>query len=131
MSEQIRQLVDLNDQALSQVRFGRSRFLRALGVTIFGLAVQMTMPRNVYAHHQDPSWPCYGYHNCSCCSGTTCCTGYGCGYWEWLGCPTLGQCWYTCAAEGYLYRCCDWRQKLPNGNWDPNPCICSSFVGSC
>jgi hypothetical protein len=131
MSEQIRQMVDPDGSLFDKVHFGRNRFLRAAGAALFGLAVRTALPRQIHAHHEAPSFPCWGYHNCNCCSGTTCCTGFGCGYWQSLGCPTGQQCWYTCTGGGQLFRCCDWREKLPNGSWDPNPCICSSWVGSC
>lgn len=127
MLEQMRQLVDPDDPLLTQVRFGRNKFLRAAGIALFGFAIRMILPHQAQAHHQNPSFPCFGYHNCKCCSGTTCCTGSGCGYWAWLGCPGGGQCWYTCGG-GTLYKCCDWREPLPGGGWDPNPCICSTAV---
>lgn len=131
MTNEIRRLVDLDEQALARVPFGRNRFLRALGIALFGSVVRLLLPQITQAHHQDPPYPCFGYHKCSCCSGTSCCTASGCGYWESLGCPGGGQCWYTCGVEGYLYKCCDWRQRLPDGSWDPNPCICSGWVGYC
>ena len=132
MSEQIRQLVDLNEQALSQVRFGRNRFLRAAGAALFGLAIRMVAPRPLYAHPNNaspPPYPCVAFHPCPACSGTTCavsgCTWHG---WHSHGCSSGQQCWYTCAVEGYIYKCCDWHH--PTLGWQ-DLCICSAWVGFC
>lgn len=128
MSEQIRQMVDPDDRLLDQVRFGRNRFLRAAGAALFGLAVRMALPRQVYAHHLDgsPPEPCYGYHTCPNCNGTEC---YPDCWWHEEhahGCPTEAQCWVSCS--GFVaYWCCDWHHP-PEGPHDY--CICRGYIGN-
>jgi len=127
MSEQIRQLVDIDDHLLSKVQFGRNRFLRVLGITIFSFAARMMMPQNALAHHSGSSpFPCYGFHACPQCSGTTCYPGCQWHTWHSHGCSTGGQCWYTCTSSG-LYACCDWHHPTIGGH---DYCICSQFMGS-
>jgi hypothetical protein len=126
MSEEIRQLVDLDERQLASVRFGRNRFLRALGVALFGLVIQMVAPQLARAWHGNPPYPCFVYGKCHCCNSTQCCSYYGCRYIQWLGCPGGGQCWSTCITN-ILYRCCDWEEKTSSTSpW--YPCICSKTV---
>jgi len=124
MSEEIRQLIDLDNRSLGIVRFGRNRFLRALGIALFGFVVQMVAPQLAYAHHGSPPGPCYAYGVCHCCSGTTCCST-GCHYPGWLGCPGGGQCWWSCQTPNQFWKCCDWRDG------DGNECICAKKVSAC
>ena len=79
-------LVDLDEQNLSEVRFGRNRFLRGMGVALFGLVTGMMIePEEAEA----APYPCYGYRRCRCCRGYNCC-GRGCrNYYSCGG----RQCW--------------------------------------
>lgn len=120
MTNEIRRLVDLDEPALARVPFGRNRFLRVLGIALFGSVVRLLLPQSVQASHASPPYPCYGYHPCSNCNGTQCspnCENPG----GDAGCDSGGQCWWTCMPNG-LYRCCDWEQF---GEY----CICSSYAG--
>lgn len=126
MSEEIRQLVDLDDRALVNVHFGRNRFLRALGIAIFGYVVQMVAPETAHAYHGSTPYPCFGFGQCHCCSGTSCCTTDGCQAVAGVGCPGGGQCWTTCASNN-LWRCCDWKEKpCPTCAWQY--CICGRRI---
>lgn len=125
MTDQIRQLVEPDERILARVPFGRNRFLRALGVALFGFAVQMIAPQPVYASHAPPPAPCFGYHPCQKCSGSTCISDAGC---QWHtghshGCPSGGQCWYTCAG-GLTHKCCDWHENPSDAL-----CICQVIWG--
>ena len=109
----------LDDQLKAQVPFGRSRAFGALSVALFGLATRMVTPRPVLAAHGPVPSPCFGYGVCHCCNGDNCCQNK-CKYNSPLGCPSGGQCWYSCGNgnQGYgLYHCCDF--SSPQGS-----CIC-------
>jgi hypothetical protein len=106
----------LDDEHLSEVRFGRSRFLRNMGLALFGLAtgVFAAPPRDA-----DAAPPgCHGGPTCGTCHGTRCrlcrrraysCGGYHC--WRIrIGCR--------------VYACCDW---VSRGGY---LCICRGFVGT-
>jgi hypothetical protein len=101
----------LNDEQLSEVRFGRSRFLRNASLALFGLAAGVLIPTDPARAAPPPG--CYGANQCLSCSGCTCTrclrrANNSCGG---------RHCWRT-RYMGRCYRCCDWinrRGKL---------CIC-------
>lgn len=108
---------------LERVPFGRNRFLAGVGAIVVGLAGRLITPEVAKAYHGPPPPGCYGYGECHCCSGCTCCSS-GCQNWGWVGCHTGLQCWYHCIGTT-LYKCCDW--KSPAG---PNIyCICRCNQG--
>jgi hypothetical protein len=107
-------------ETMARVPFGRSRALGTLSVALFGLATRMLTPRPVLAAHGPVPSPCFGFGQCHCCNGDNCCQNK-CKYKKYLGCPSTGQCWYSCGPgpQGFgLYHCCDF--SSPDG-----PCICS------
>jgi hypothetical protein len=105
---------EINDEQLSKVRFGRSRFLRDASLALFGLTAGMfaAQPR---AEAAPPG--CNGAATCGSCRGARCarcrrkantCGGNHC--WRIrIGCR--------------VFRCCDWVNS--NGRL----CICRGFVG--
>lgn len=122
MSVDVQRLIDPEDYYLARVPLGRIRFLRALGIALFGLVTQLVTPKAAQA--SDIS-PCYGYGSCPSCSGGTC-NCCGCSYTHWLGCPSGGQCWYSCDPNTHqVFRCCDW--SLPDGS----SCICRQYAYCC
>jgi hypothetical protein len=120
---------------LSQLRFGRSRFLRLLGLGLLGgLAATFIAPREAEAQQeaedqQTPTTtsPCHGSPECSSgCSGAqpdftpspnTCYTEGG----------YVGNCWYGEARRSDrctdIWVCCDY---LVDGTTDP--CFCSTYI---
>src|SRR5918997_2581049 len=120
MPEDFRRLLDIEadfgEEELSQVRFGRSRFLRNAGLALFGLAAGLgAAPREAEADHQPAPSPCGGYPRCHRCRGSRCTSSvcrpiYTCGG---------NQCWRTAVRVGGgcrdVYRCCD----LRGGFWAP------------
>ena len=121
---------------LSQLRFGRSRFLRLLGLGLLGgLAATFIAPREAETQQeaettqQTPTTtsPCHGSAECSPgCSGAqpdftpspnTCYTEGG----------YVGNCWYGEARRSDrctdIWVCCDY---LVDGTTDP--CFCSTYI---
>jgi len=129
--EDVRRLVDieadLDDGQLSQVPFGRKRFLRTLGLALFGVATGMVASREAARAAPTPTGCANdGTHRnfaqCPKCSGTTC-THSKCGPTRNY-CGSGTNCWTTCY-NGNRYECCDW-------TYNNKPCICrSSSMGSC
>lgn len=127
MIEQARQLVDLDEELLSKVRFGRNRLLRILGVGLFGLATGMVASREAQADHVRPRPPCRRARMCHKCNGARCyaasCSPIG-------GCEgnPNKQCWQgTTYAGGGCYnvwRCCDFYTSYFN-----RVCICRGYLG--
>lgn len=106
---------------------GRSTFLGNVGKVLFGAAVATLLPNptRAWAPCGDSS-PCWGFPLCcgGCCGNNQCHSACNVG---WLGCPSGGQCWFTCSAGGKYIKCCDCRG--PNeGNQN---CICRFNVGTC
>src|SRR5215211_8546657 len=107
----------IDDEQLSKVRFGRSRFLRNAGLALFGLAagVFAAPPREAEAA---PPPGCSGAPECRRCRGSIC-----------LRCIRKAR--HTCGGDHCwririgcrVYRCCDWISL--NGNL----CICRGLVG--
>jgi hypothetical protein len=105
----------IDDEQLSKVRFGRSRFLRNAGLALFGLAA------GVFATPQeaDAAPPgCNGAATCGSCRGARCTRcrrkANSCGG---------SHCWRI-RRGCRVYRCCDWVTR--NGGL----CICRGFVGN-
>ena len=74
--EDFRRLVDveanLDDRHMSQVRFGRSRFLRAASLALFGLAAGLVaVPPPVAKAAPTPEY-CHDAPGCNKCRGSRC-----------------------------------------------------------
>jgi hypothetical protein len=100
----------LNDEQLSEVRFGRSRFLRNASLALFGLAAGVLVPTDP-AHAAPPG--CHGAPTCRTCEGCFC---RRCRRRALRTCGGR-HCWRT-RYNGRCYRCCDWV------NARGNLCIC-------
>jgi hypothetical protein len=120
---------DLDDERLSQVRFGRSRFLRILGIGLFGLAAGLASTQEAEARPASKPPSCGVSPECRGCRGAKCegkhcrpfdggCTGDGDGEHCWTSTEerTDGSGCYD------VYKCCDYRQK-------GDPCHCRKYVG--
>jgi hypothetical protein len=127
MSDDLRRLVDIEadfgEEQLSQVRFGRSRFLRNAGLALFGFAAGLGVaPREAAADHRRAPSPCGGYPRCHRCRGSRC-TSSVCRPINTCG---GNQCWRTAVRVGGgcrdIYRCCDWRGGF-------GACICRGYLG--
>ena len=92
---------DLDEEQLSEVRFGRSRFLRDAGLALFGLAAGVFVP-NAPAHAAPPPG-CYGANKCRSCAGCRCTR---CARRANNSCGGR-HCWRI-RVNGRCYRCCDW-----------------------
>ena len=108
---------EIDDEQLSKVRFGRSRFLRDAGLALFGITIGVFAVQPEQALAAPPG--CYGAVTCAHCRGATC-----------LGCrrratSTCGgrHCWRT-RIGCRVYRCCDWIGRRGG------LCICRGFVGN-
>ncbi len=112
MPEELKRLIEGDEEEQEAIRFGRSRFLRLAGGALFASVASLMLPEVAQA----APYPCYGYPSCSrCCGcGGGCTKRYSCYHGG-----TYYQCWQTYAG-GCIYKCCDW--NLPNGN----PCIMST-----
>jgi hypothetical protein len=114
----------LDEGQLSQVPFGRKRFLRTLGLALFGVATGMVASQKAAVAAPTPA-PCYGFPRCPQCKkrgSEIQCTHPNCGPTSGY-CPTGTPCWRTCY-NGTLYNCCDW-------TYNNKPCICSSPIRGC
>jgi len=122
MPMDFRQLADLeeglDDEHLSEVRFGRSRFLRNAGLALFGLAAGVFAAPPREAEGAPPG--CRGGFTCYTCRGAYCrrCLRPAYGH-----CPSGYQCWRT-RIGCRVYRCCDWISRATG-----TLCICRGFVG--
>ena len=101
----------------------RSKVIAVASSAILYWTLRLTAPEVARAAHLGVPYPCFGYGQCHCCSGSTCCES-GC-LWHSdhsHGCPSGGQCWYTCIqATGDVYQCCDWHSNT-------GLCICSTLT---
>jgi hypothetical protein len=105
-----------------QVRFGRSRVLRALGAGLFAFAAESVLRSNpAWATHQPPPGPCFGGNRCDCCQGSSCCLS-SCRHTHTHGCPSGGHCWWVRYA-GCDWRCCDWEWSSTHRH-----CLCGTCV---
>ena len=124
----------LSEADLSQVRFGRSRFLKRAGGIAFSLAVFGLLAGRTGKAFGDPNpipYPCDGPSGqCDCCNSNGCCTK-GCTQ-RVSGCGPYGVGWLTCAATQFgciEFFCHDF--------WDygiqsyPYNCTCSTASGPC
>ncbi len=114
------------------VPFRRSRFLKAVGATLFGAAGALVLKSApAEAHNLAVPQYCFGYGKCHYCNGRIC-TQY-CwwpdGHGQTHGCPTNAQCWNTCGRDGYTRRCCDWHASFPEAGF--HHCICSEIWSYC
>jgi hypothetical protein len=91
----------LNDEQLSEVRFGRSRFLRNASLALFGLAAGVLVPTD--PAHAVPPPGCYGATECLTCAGCFC---RRCRRRATNSCGGR-HCWRT-RHNGRCYKCCDW-----------------------
>ena len=108
----------------AEVRFGRSRVLKAFGAAVFGaVAGSITKSNPAWASHEGPPGPCFTYPKCHACSGSTC-TLSTCGYYGFLGCPSNGQCWQACHSN-CVWNCCDW-QWTSGSEW--RTCLCGTCI---
>jgi hypothetical protein len=108
----------LGDEHLSEIRFGRSRFLRNAGLALFGLAAGMFAP----PPEDSEAAPlfCSGGPTCLTCRGARCTRCRSRSY----ACLQMGiHCWRTRVGCS-VYRCCDWISAFGN------LCICRGFVGN-
>jgi hypothetical protein len=90
----------LNDEQISEVRFGRSRFLRNASLAFFGLAAGVLVPTD--PARADPPPGCHGGPACKSCERCYCANcrrrAWSCGG---------KHCWRT-VYNGRCYKCCDW-----------------------
>ena len=108
----------LGDEHLSEIRFGRSRFLRNAGLALFGLAAGMVAAPPQEAEAAPPG--CYGYRTCRSCRGSVC---VRCRSRFRSHCPPRGvsnSCWRS-RYNGRCIRCCDWISAFGR------PCICRGY----
>ena len=132
---------------LSQLRFGRSRFLRLMGLGLLGsLAATFGAPRQAETQQTEEeaetqqteeeaeaqqtattTSPCYYYPECS--PG---CSGAESGYTPYEGtCPSeegyAGNCWFgeSPRSDGGtdIWMCCDYLVDDTN-----DPCLCSTYT---
>jgi hypothetical protein len=125
--EDVQHLVDIgaeiDDRHLSQVRFGRSRFLRTAGLALFGFATGLVAAPPEEAEAASVPRGCHGQTGCNCCNGCTCCEN-GCSKPTRVTCRASGgTCWRT-VVNGKIYKCCDWHRA------GGGTCICRCFVGT-
>jgi hypothetical protein len=118
----LRQLTDLeeglDEEHLSEVRFGRSRFLRKAGLVLFGIAAGTVGLPTQEAEAAPPG--CYGYPTCGTCRGRYC---RRCRRRFTTHCPpsgTANQCWRS-RYNGRCIVCCDYINALGD------PCVCRGY----
>jgi hypothetical protein len=106
---------EIDDEQLSKVRFGRSRFLRDASLALFGLTAGLFMVEEV-AEAAPPG--CHGAITCRRCRGARC---LSCARRATSSCAGR-HCWRI-RRGCRIYRCCDWitrRGRL---------CVCRGLVG--
>jgi hypothetical protein len=122
----------LDEQHLSQVRFGRSRFLRVLSLGLFGLATGLVAAPQRASAAPATSPSCGSLPRCSSCSGDGRCNpGIKCTKSN-STCKSRdfkGQvnCWFSSIQrpDGSYdqWKCCDWYEH------GSNHCVCAGYVG--
>jgi hypothetical protein len=106
---------EIDDEQLSKVRFGRSRFLRDASLALFGLTAGLFMVEEE-AEAAPPG--CHGAITCRRCRGARC---LSCARRATSSCAGR-HCWRI-RRGCRIYRCCDWitrRGRL---------CVCRGLVG--
>jgi hypothetical protein len=112
--ENVRRLVDieagLDEGQLSQVRFGRRRFLRNMSVALFGVATGIVATSQEAEARGTPEF-CFGARGCNCCATSLakekwCCENPTCTAAS-TNCGG-GLCWTTCLGDGRCFECCDY-----------------------
>lgn len=125
-------MVTVDDVSLQRIRFGHNRFLKRLGVAMFGLAIRLAMPDEAEAHHNGSPSPCYGYNECHGCyssGGCPSCTAIntvGANYCNGPEGTNGYNCWYTYTPPNRLYKCCDYKQDFPGGGYVS--CLCRTYI---
>jgi hypothetical protein len=107
---------EIDDEQLSKVRFGRSRFLRDASLALFGLTAGVFAIAPDKAEAAPPG--CFGAITCPHCRGARC-----------RGCARRAN--HSCAGDHCwrirrgcrIYRCCDW---ITRGG---RLCVCRGLVG--
>jgi hypothetical protein len=118
----VRRLVDieadLDEGQLSQVRFGRRRFLRTLGLALFGLTTGVVAVQGEAAAVRG------GCNRAPTCKGCNTTTGSCPGCTGANQDATAGCCWWAFSKAGgttTCYQCCDYYQ---NGKL----CVCPKVI---
>jgi len=94
----------LEEAHISQVRFGRSRFLRNAGLVLFGAAAGVFAGPTREAEAAPPPG-CRGAPECPTCNGCSC----GDCRRKATTCKRgTTHCWRT-RYNGKCFRCCDWK----------------------
>jgi hypothetical protein len=106
---------EIDDEQLSKVRFGRSRFLRDASLALFGLTAGLFMVEEE-AEAAPPG--CHGAITCRRCRGARC---LSCARRATSSCAGR-HCWRI-RRGCRIYRCCDW---ITRGG---RLCVCRGFVG--
>lgn len=97
----------LDEEELARVRFGRNRFLRRLGGTVFGVAMASAIEASPAFACTAGSIPqCGPSPRCCCCNAQVGCCDNGCTGRN-SGCGAHGDGWYTCY-QGTYYFCADY-----------------------
>jgi hypothetical protein len=120
----------LDNDSLSQVRFGRSRFLRILGAALFGAATIGLTESTAFARPASDPPGCGAFTKCANCSGGKPGSGHhatpGTCREGATGKPKNKNCWYTSSprTDGGTdrWKCCDY---VRHGNH----CYCRTYVG--
>jgi hypothetical protein len=106
--EDVRRLVDieadLDEGLLSQVRFGRRRFLRNLGLALFGVTTGAILATQEAAEARKIRGGCNRAPTCKSCNNGTC-SSPGC---EPAGSDGNPGCCWTAYWHGTCYQCCDY-----------------------
>ena len=115
---------ELDNDSLSKVRFGRSRFLRLLGASLFGFAALGAVESAAEARPRLPTGACGTdetppTHQCNNCHGGDP------GRKSHLSpgtCPGSGNCWYE--THGHQkWKCCDFVTRTGDN------CFCPKYIG--
>jgi len=141
---QVRIMFEPSEREESQARFGRSRFLKMVGATVFGTAAGLAVKASpAYAAACSVAAPgagCHSWPQCNCCNQAGCCVTL-CQAYPGYCTPTNdgypdGPGYWSACVNTYLYRCYDYCQTCTGGygaNCGPGKktCICRIYVGRC
>lgn len=121
MPEDLRHLTDLetdlDERHLAEVRFGRNRFLRTMGLALFGVAAGLVAVPQEAGAAPTPAG-CNNAPGCGRCRGAKCLSP-NCRKVKTCG---GNHCWVTRIGCNQ-YKCCDWKRR-------GKVCICRGFVGT-